>query len=44
MSRAQDPKKLWIIDAVDHRFSNNLTEFDRCLLEAIAWITAHSAK
>ena len=44
MNRAQDPKKLWVIDAVDHRFSNNLTEFDRCLLEAITWITAHSAK
>ena len=44
MSRAQDPKKLWVIDAADHRFSNNLTEFDRCLLEAVAWITAHSAK
>ena len=30
--------------AADHRFSDNLAEFDRCLLEALTWITQHSAK
>jgi dienelactone hydrolase len=40
--RAKEPKKLWIIRAADHRFSDNLAEFDRCLLEAITWITRHA--
>jgi dienelactone hydrolase len=44
LERAQEPKKLWIINAADHRFSDNLAEFDKCLLEAITWITQHSAR
>jgi alpha-beta hydrolase superfamily lysophospholipase len=35
---AGEPKKLWVVEASDHRFSDNLSEFDRRLLEAIAWI------
>jgi len=42
--RAQEPKKLWIVKAADHRFSDNLAEFDRCLLEAITWTTQHSPR
>ena len=34
---AKDPKRLWIVKASDHRFSDNLDEFDQRLLEAIAW-------
>jgi len=34
---AKDPKRLWIVKASDHRFSDNLEEFDQRLLEAIAW-------
>ena len=44
LERAREPKKLWIIRAADHRFSDNLAELDQCLLEAITWITRHSAK
>jgi fermentation-respiration switch protein FrsA (DUF1100 family) len=44
LARARDPKRLWIINAANHRFSDNLAEFDRCLLEAITWITQHSPK
>jgi len=44
LDRAKEPKKLWIIRAADHRFSDNLAEFDQCLLEAITWITQHSAR
>jgi alpha-beta hydrolase superfamily lysophospholipase len=44
LKRAKEPKKLWTIEAADHRFSNNLAEFDRCLLEAITWITQHSPR
>ena len=44
LERAKDPKKLWIIKAADHRFSDNLAELDQCLLEAITWVTQHSAR
>ena len=38
MQGASEPKKLWIVKASDHRFSDNQAEFDRRLLEAIAWV------
>lgn len=38
MARAKEPKKLWIVDASNHRFSDNLSELDRRLLEAVGWI------
>jgi fermentation-respiration switch protein FrsA (DUF1100 family) len=38
MNRAQEPKKLWIIQASNHRFSGNEQEFDRRLVEAVNWI------
>jgi alpha-beta hydrolase superfamily lysophospholipase len=44
LERAKEPKKLWIIKAADHRFSDNLAEFDQRLLEAISWTTGHSAR
>ena len=44
LERAREPKRLWIIKAADHRFRDNLPEFDKCLLEAINWITQQSAK
>lgn len=40
---ASDPKKLWVVKASDHRFSDNLSEFDRALLEALAWVAKHEA-
>jgi fermentation-respiration switch protein FrsA (DUF1100 family) len=44
MEHAKEPKRLWIIKAADHRFSDNLAEFDQCLLEATTWIIRHSAQ
>jgi Bacterial virulence protein (VirJ) len=44
LARAREPKRLWIVRAADHRFSDNLSEFDRCLLEAITWTTRQSAR
>jgi alpha-beta hydrolase superfamily lysophospholipase len=44
MARAREPKKLWMVQAADHRFSDSLAEFDRCLLDALAWITAQRAR
>ena len=41
LRRAQDPKRLWIVKASNHRFSDNLQEFDRRLLEAMAWVKQH---
>lgn len=38
MARASDPKKLWVIQAADHRFSDNLSELDRKLLDAMTWV------
>ena len=42
LEQAQQPKRLWIVTARDHRFSDNLAQFDRSLLDAIAWV-AHTA-
>lgn len=44
LDRAGDPKRLWTVNASDHRFSDNLEEFDRRLLEAIAWVNEHSPR
>jgi len=38
MTRASDPKQLWMVTASDHRFSGNIPEFDRRLLESIEWV------
>ena len=44
MARAGDPKKLWMIEAADHRFSNNEPEFDRRLVEALTWVHDHAPR
>ena len=44
MRNANEPKRLWIVNASDHRFSNNTQEFDARLLEALDWIRQHAAK
>jgi fermentation-respiration switch protein FrsA (DUF1100 family) len=41
LSRAKEPRRLWIVNASNHRFSDNLPEFDRQLLDAIAWVKAN---
>jgi alpha-beta hydrolase superfamily lysophospholipase len=35
---ARAPKKLWLIAAIDHRFSDNEREFDARLMEALDWV------
>jgi fermentation-respiration switch protein FrsA (DUF1100 family) len=44
LSQAADPKKLWIVSAADHRFSDNLGEFDARLLEALTWVRERSSR
>jgi fermentation-respiration switch protein FrsA (DUF1100 family) len=39
MVKAREPKQLWVVKASDHRFSDNVAEFDRCLLQSLAWVT-----
>lgn len=38
MSAAQSPKRLWMIAAADHRFSDRQAELSLRLAEAIAWV------
>jgi alpha-beta hydrolase superfamily lysophospholipase len=42
MARAREPKRLWVVEAADHRFSNNEREFDKVLLEAMTWVTSNA--
>lgn len=35
---ARAPKKLWLVAAADHRFSDNEREFDARLMEALDWV------
>jgi len=38
LSQATGPKRLWIVEASNHRFSDNVDEFDKRLVEAIDWV------
>jgi fermentation-respiration switch protein FrsA (DUF1100 family) len=38
LAQAREPKRLWLIEAADHRFSDNREELWRSLKQAIAWI------
>jgi fermentation-respiration switch protein FrsA (DUF1100 family) len=42
LDAAKEPKRLWMVEASNHRFSDNLDDCDRKLLEAIAWVKAHA--
>jgi len=37
-SRASEPKRMWVIEAANHRFSNNRDGLDLRILEALRWI------
>jgi Bacterial virulence protein (VirJ) len=38
LAHAREPKRLWVIEAADHRFSDNQPELQRRLKEALRWI------
>ena len=44
VANANEPKRLWIVNAADHSFSNNRDEFDLRLFEAIDWVKQHAPK
>lgn len=41
LGQAAEPTRLWIVKASNHRFSDNLPEFDQRLLQAMAWARQH---
>jgi pimeloyl-ACP methyl ester carboxylesterase len=43
LTQAREPKRLWVIEAADHRFSDNRPELQRRLKEAIAWIESRGS-
>jgi dipeptidyl aminopeptidase/acylaminoacyl peptidase len=43
LAQAREPKKLWAIEASDHRFSDNRPELRRRLREAITWIESQGS-
>jgi type IV secretory pathway VirJ component len=38
MTAARDPKRVWLVEAANHRFSDNLSGLRERLLEALAWV------
>jgi hypothetical protein len=40
MARAGEPKRMWVIESANHRFSDARDELDRRVLEALQWIGA----
>lgn len=38
VEKANPPKRLWVVEASDHRFSGNFAELERRLFEAIEWV------
>jgi type IV secretory pathway VirJ component len=44
LDSAREPKRLWVVKATDHRFSDNLAEFDQRLLDAIAWVRSNASE
>ena len=44
LEAAKEPKRLWIVKASDHRFSDNIQEFDQRLVEAIEWVRTRAAR
>jgi fermentation-respiration switch protein FrsA (DUF1100 family) len=42
LEAANEPKRLWVVQASDHRFSDNLAVFDQRLFEAIAWVRVNA--
>ena len=44
LAGAGEPKKLWIVKASNHRFSDNLPEFGQRLLEALDWVRENQGR
>lgn len=38
LALGSEPRRMWVVRASDHRFSDSQAEFDRCLLDALGWV------
>jgi pimeloyl-ACP methyl ester carboxylesterase len=38
LEKAREPKRLWLVDAADHRFGGARPQLEQCMADAIAWI------
>jgi hypothetical protein len=43
-ARAGEPKKMWVIEAANHRFSDNRDELDQRLIEALEWVKTRAPR
>jgi pimeloyl-ACP methyl ester carboxylesterase len=41
-AEARPPKRLWVVDASNHRFSGKLVDFNADLIEALEWIRSEN--
>jgi hypothetical protein len=42
LASAREPKRLWVVDSKNHRFSDNEPELQRSIREAISWMQSES--
>ena len=42
LANAREPKRLWVVDSKNHRFSDNEPELQRSIKEAISWMQSAS--
>jgi fermentation-respiration switch protein FrsA (DUF1100 family) len=42
LDSAREPKRLWVVDSRNHRFSDNEPELQRSIKEAISWMRSES--
>jgi pimeloyl-ACP methyl ester carboxylesterase len=40
LARAREPKRQFVVEARDHRFSGGMADFERSLDQALAWVAA----
>ena len=38
LEKAREPKRLWLVDAADHRFGGARPQLEQCMADALAWI------
>ena len=43
LAQAREPKRRWVIEAADHRSSDNRPEFQRRPKEAITWLESQGS-
>ena len=43
-AEARAPKRLWVVDAWNHRFNGNLAGFNADLIEAVEWIKLQNGR